>query len=66
MPEDDYKDMFKAVVDSSIVDFEDAFQRAISSKVSERLRDKEMSISSSLMNSNDPEEVEYEDDSEDI
>ena len=50
MPEDDYKDMFKAVVDSSIVDFEDAFQRAISSKVSERLRDKEMSISSSLMN----------------
>jgi len=66
MPEDDYRDMFKAVVNSSIVDFEDAFNKAISSKVSERLRDKEMSISSSLMNSNDPEEGDHEDDSEDI
>lgn len=63
--EEDYNDMFKAVVNSSVVDFEDAFGRAISTKVSERLRDKEISISSSLMNQTEPEEGEIQDDSED-
>ena len=50
MSDQDYSDMFKAVVNSSVVDFEDAFSKAISSKVSERLRDKELSVSSSLLN----------------
>jgi len=50
MSNENYSDMFKAVVNSSVVDFEDAFQRAISGKVSERLRDKEFSVSSSLLN----------------
>ena len=50
MSNENYSDMFKAVVKSSVVDFEDAFSKAISSKVSERLRDKELSVSSSLVN----------------
>ena len=50
MSNEDYSDMFKAVVKSSVIDFEDAFSKAISSKVSERLRDKEISVSSSLLN----------------
>jgi len=50
MSDQDYSDMFKAVVNSSVVDFEDAFSKAISNKVSERLRDKEFSVSSSLLN----------------
>ena len=50
MSNENYSDMFKAVVNSSVVDFEDAFNKAISSKVSERLRDKEFSVSSSLLN----------------
>ena len=66
MPEDDYNDMFKAVVNSNVVDFEDSFKKAISSKVSERLRDAEISTSSSLMqNQTDPEEGEIEDERED-
>ena len=48
--------MFKAVVDSSIVDFEDAFSKAISNKVSERIRDKELSVSSSLMQDNNTDQ----------
>ena len=56
MSEKEYNDMFKAVVDSSIVDFEDAFSKAISTKVSERLRDKELSVSSSLMQDNNTEQ----------
>lgn len=66
MPEDDYNDMFKAVVDSNVVDFEDSFKRAISAKVSERLRDTEISTSSSLMqNQTDSEEGDNEDERED-
>ena len=66
MPEDDYNDMFKAVVNSSVVDFEDAFNKAISTKVSERLRDAEVTTSSSLMqNQTDSEEGEIEDERED-
>ena len=66
MPEDDYNDMFKAVVNSSVVDFEDAFKKAISTKVSERLRDAEVATSSSLMqNQTDSEEGEIEDERED-
>ena len=65
MPEDDYRDMFKAVVDSSVVDFEDAFKKAISTKVSERLRDTEVATSSSLMHQTDSEEGEIEDERED-
>ena len=56
MSEKEYNDMFKAVVGSSIVDFEDAFSKAISTKVSERLRDKELSISSSLMQDDNTEQ----------
>ncbi len=56
MSEKEYNDMFKAVVDSSIVDFEDAFSKAVSNKVSERLRDKELSVSSSLMQHNNTEQ----------
>ena len=56
MSEKEYNDMFKAVVDSSIVDFEDAFSKAISNKVSERIRDKELSVSSSLMQDNNTEQ----------
>lgn len=63
--EEDYKDMFKAVVKSSVVDFEDAFGRAIAAKVSERIRDKEMAISSSLMNQTEPEQGEIQDEQED-
>ena len=66
MPDDDYNDMFKAVVDSNVVDFEDSFKRAISAKVSERLRDAEVSTSSSLMqNQTDSEEGDNEDERED-
>ena len=66
MSEDDYNDMFKAVVNSSVVDFEDAFNKAISTKVSERLRDAEVATSSSLMqNQTDSEEGEIEDERED-
>ena len=66
MSEDDYNNMFKAVVNSSVVDFEDSFKRAISSKVSERLRDAEVFMSSSLMqNQTDSEEGEIEDERED-
>ena len=66
MPDDDYNDMFKAVVDSNVVDFEDSFKRAISTKVSERLRDAEVSTSSSLMqNQTDSEEGDNEDERED-
>jgi len=50
MSNEDYSDMFKAVVKSSVVDFEDAFSKAISTKVAERLRDKEVSVSSSILN----------------
>ena len=56
MSEKEYNSMFKAVVDSSIVDFEDAFSKAVSMKVSERLRDKELSVSSSLMQDNNTEQ----------
>ena len=56
MSEKEYNDMFKAVVDSSIDDFEDAFSKAVSMKVSERLRDKELSVSSSLMQDNNTEQ----------
>lgn len=56
MSEKEYNDMFKAVVDSSIVDFEDAFSKAISNKVSERIRDKELSVSSSLMQDNNTDQ----------
>ena len=56
MSEKEYNSMFKAVVDSSIVDFEDAFSKAISNKVSERIRDKELSVSSSLMQDNNTEQ----------
>ena len=66
MPENEYSDMFKAVVDSNVVDFEDSFKRAISAKVSERLRDTEISTSSSLMqNQTDSEEGDNEDERED-
>ena len=66
MPENEYSDMFKAVVDSNVVDFEDSFKRAISTKVSERLRDAEVSTSSSLMqNQTDSEEGDNEDERED-
>ena len=56
MSEKEYNSMFKAVVDSSIVDFEDAFSKAISNKVSERIRDKELSVSSSLMQDNNTDQ----------
>ena len=65
MSEKEYNDMFKAVVDSSIVDFEDAFSKAISNKVSERLRDKELSVSSSLMQTNNTDQGD-DHDSEDV
>jgi hypothetical protein len=65
MSDQEYNDMFKAVVDSSIVDFEDAFSKAISTKVSERLRDKELSVSSSLMQDNNTEQGD-DHDSEDV
>ena len=66
MPENEYSDMFKAVVDSNAVHFEDSFKRAISTKVSERLRDAEISMSSSLMqNQTDSEEGDNEDERED-
>ena len=65
MSDQEYNDMFKAGVDSSIVDFEDAFSKAISTKVSERLRDKELSVSSSLMQDNNTEQGD-DHDSEDV
>jgi hypothetical protein len=61
MSEKEYNDMFKAVVDSSIVDFEDAFSKALSNKVSERIRDKELSVSSSLMQDNNTEQGDDDD-----
>ena len=62
MDNKDQLNMFKAVVNSSIVDFEDAFSKAISNKVSERLRDKEISVSSSLLNKLEQEQEGDEDD----